>query len=499
MARARTRLFAAIGACTMVAVVVSCSLGLDESKIQAVTEGGTVDVTPIEEAGVDAGDGGIPPVGPDGGTCAKDEDCATTNACLKGRCDLVAKRCIFDVCRPMACNVGACDTAAKTCGAPKPYTYKVTQFQVGAPVQRVAAIHPWLFVQTQQGVTAYNVSNPFGAQPNAAPPSKPVFGIGFVPTQMVATGNRVYFLTNPSGAANVPSSLPIAWLDVPSDPFAARLEAKNAIVTYSRPAPEGVVIAPRENDTALLVGPVAQNYPAAIVQPPIAEGATVTATPIVFPAGQALVAFSGERLLFQQYDGPTGTVTFGIVKGAGSPTPMNAGTYSYADAGPYAAPQSFGASVDGALFWSVASLNAPPPTVGAVTRAVRGHFLFPNGAGDYDRAATFDVEVYTNPAVGVGAQVAGPVAMLDAQTAMLLVAAKENPPLQTAIVFAKKNPLGLVMNADNTTPRRLVIPVPINTFVGAAATNGIGYAVANETMPNPNAMVYVFDPACPVQ
>jgi hypothetical protein len=89
--------------------------------------------------------------------------------------------------------------------------------------------------------------------------------------------------------------------------------------------------------------------------------------------------------------------------------------------------------------------------------------------------------------------------MLDAQTAMVLTAAKENVGAQTAVQFAKRNPLGIVKAADGTTPLRIVLPVGVATFAGAAATNNIAFAVANENMPSPNATVYVFDPGCPLQ
>lgn len=499
MARGRLRILAATAATSALALVLSCSLGLDESKIAPDNEAGRFDSATGEDSGGDAGDGGTNPTLPEAGACTKDDECPTANhACLKARCDLAAKRCIYDVCRPMACNAGACDPAAKTCGAPKTYTYKVTQFQVGAPVQRLASVYPWLFVQTQTGIVAFNVSNP-----TAAPPPKvPVSGLGFVPTQMVATANRVFFLSPPAGPANAASTVPLAWIDVPADPFVTRIDAHTVLATYSRPANETAILLPRESDTALLysiVGGPQPNFPATIVQPPLVEPLTLTATPILFQAGQtAANVISGSRFLMQQVDG-NGMTTFGIVNGAGTTAPTNGGVYSFADAGPVAGPQAFAVAPNGAVFWSIASLNMPPGPPETLTRAVRGQFLFANGTADYDRPGAFDVEVYTNPAVGPGASVAGPVTMLDAETVMILAAARENPGAQTAVQFAKRNPLGIVKNADGTTPKRLVLPIAVSTFVGATSSNGVAYAAANETMPTPNSTVYVFDPACPIQ
>ena len=59
---------------------------------------------------------------------------------------------------------------------------------------------------------------------------------------------------------------------------------------------------------------------------------------------------------------------------------------------------------------------------------------------------------------------------------------------------AKRVPLGLVK--DGPAVRRALLSVPLNTFVAAAAANGIGYAVANEGAPATNATVYVFAPDC---
>lgn len=482
-------LFALASASTMLAAA-SCSLGLDESKIGAWKEAGAFDANVEDTGALDGGDSGPTPGLPDAATCTKDDDCKATHGCLKGKCDLSRKACVFDVCHETACNAAACDTNAKTCGAAKPYPFKATQFAVGAPVTgRIAAVHPWLFAQTATGIVAFNVGN----TSSTTPPSVPVVGLGFVPTQMVVSGSRLYFLANPTGPG--PSRLPLAWVDVPSDPFAAKIEAKSVLATYSRPAAEGVGLVARGGDTALLLGPQAQSYPSATIQAPLLEPLTITATPIVFSVGTSPATMSGGRLVMQSIDG-TGIATFGLINGAGTTTPQNAGDTRFADAGPLSGPQQFSQSPEGAVFWTISSLSGAPGAMGTVTRALRGHFLLPDGNGAFDPAAGFDVEVYNVTPVGQGANLAGPTAMLDANTAMVLAAARENPGAATAVQFARKQPLGIVKNADNTTPRRSVLPVPVANFVSATGSNGVGYVVANEGGPTPNATVYVFDPAC---
>jgi hypothetical protein len=348
------------------------------------------------------------------------------------------------------------------------------------------------------GVVVFNISNPA----LATPPKITVGNLGFVPNQMVATANRVFFMTGPSGPANIPTStIPIAYVDVPPDPFATAIDAKGTLATFSRPGNEGVVMLPRENDTVILYSttPGGPNpvYNATIVDPPFVEPVTFTTTPLLYQAGLAPInVTSGSRFLMQSYDGASGVFVFGIVANAGSATPTNAGTYSFADAGPHGASQAFAMGPNSSVFWSSASLTAPPiqPTPVPLTRAARAQFLFTEPDGGFDRPSSFDMEVYTSPAVAQGTQSVGPAALLDPDTALVLTAARENPGAQTSVQVAKRNPLGLVM--DGAEPRRAVIPVPIGTFIAAAGANGIGYAVANETTPAPNATVYVFAPDC---
>ena len=126
---------------------------------------------------------------------------------------------------------------------------------------------------------------------------------------------------------------------------------------------------------------------------------------------------------------------------------------------------------------------------GRVVRAARAQFLFNEPDGGYDRGSSFDLETYNPPVLAAGAAIAGPVALLDPDTALVLHAAKEGPTTQTAVQIAKRVPLGVVK--DGMAPRRMVIAAPLGTFIAAAGANGIGYAVANETMPGPNATISI--------
>ena len=90
-----------------------------------------------------------------------------------------------------------------------------------------AAVWPFVFVGTVNGVAAYDVADPS----NGSPPAVTVGGLAFLPQYIVASGRRVYFVGNPAQAAP-DYRLAIAWLDVPGDPLVTALSVKSLFVTY---------------------------------------------------------------------------------------------------------------------------------------------------------------------------------------------------------------------------------------------------------------------------
>lgn len=489
---------AALAACllTPLALAASCSLGLDESLIEDRGDGGVdgLDGDPALDGSTDARgltDSGVT-------TCTRDEECATTHGCLKGRCDLTRLVCVYDVCRPTACNAAACDTAKAACEAPKPYPYRAAQFATRSPVvtngRGFAAVYPFLFVLTSTGAVAFNISTPS----STTPPEVPIVGLGFVPTQMVTSGNRVYFTAAHTGPAEMATRLPVAYADVPTDPFAERIVAHGALATYNQPQTSAATLFPRGGQTALHVGPVAGSFPAALLEAPLVEPLVVTGLPITFSAGSIPVAVSGNRLVMYSLNPATSIASFGIIAGAGNPSTQNAGDTAFADYSLVTPSQAWDSSDDGAVYWSVGSRtklpSAEPPE--PATRAVKGGFILPDATGMFQQA-NIDVEVYANVAVADGAAVAGPVALLDADTALVTTADAANPTATTAVQFVKREPLAVLKNADGTTPRRLTIPAPITSIVGAAASNGLGFVLENRATPTPHGEIHVFDPACP--
>ncbi len=491
----RAGVVAALATICVLAAGASCSLDLDESLIEKARDGGAgLGDAQTEDPGADGGvDTGIP-VGPDASACTSDDACTTNHGCLKGKCDLTRKSCTYDVCRSSACNAAACDENARTCGAPTPYKYRASQFTVGAQItcgKCAAAVHPWLFIVTATGVVAFNTSNPS----NPAPPQVPVVGLGFVPGALVQSGSRVWMLGGASGPG--PSRIQLAYVDAPADPFTKRITAHTVLAGYNRAAAEGRFLFPRGNDSALVVGNVAQQFPAAAVEAPLNEPVAITATPVIPPQDFGPSAVSGNRLLMSAVLNQV--AQFAFIDKAGSPDPATGPVVNLTDAGAASVHRTFAQSADGAIFWAtgVHQGTAPEPLT---TRAARGYFLVPNAAGAIEGNVGVDLEVYDVQPVGANAAIFGAnqatAALLDAKTAMVAMQARENDQT-TAVQFVTREPLGLVREPNNGPPRRHLLPVPINAFAAATASNGIGYLVANDQVGQPpSATVYVFDPAC---
>ncbi len=468
----------------------SCSLDLDESLIDKSRDGGDTlaDVGPQDGTSGDGGGDSGGPVGPEPASCTSDDACKTDHGCLKGKCDLTRKSCVYDVCRPSACNAAACEQNARTCGAPAPYKLKASQFSVGAQIscaKCAAAVHPWLFVVTSTGVVAFNVSNPA----NQTPPQAPVVGLGFIPNALVQSGNRVWMLGGATGGG--PSRIQLAYVDVPADPFATKIAAHTVLASYNRPA-EGTWLFPRGGDSALLVSQAAQ-FPSVELVAPLNEPASLTATPLLPPQNFAPSAVSGKRLLLSAVVNQAASFVF--IDDAGSTNPTTGAAVNLADAGAVSIQRTFAQSPDGAIFWATGVHQGAPVTT---TRAARGYFLVPGANGPIEGNAGVDIEVYNADAVGANAAIFGgnqaTAAMLDSKTVMIATQARENDQ-QTAVQFVQREPLGLVKDGD--APRRQLLPSPIGFFAAATASNGVGYLVANDQGGQmPSATVYVFDPAC---
>lgn len=478
--------------------LASCSLGLDESLIGQKVEAGVQDAVVTDTLVVEGGDGALPPLMPEGGLCTKDQDCKGTAGCFTARCDVPRKACVLQVCRQPACNSAVCDQTSMKCGAAKPYKYRAAQFPVGAGIgcggalgRCFAAVYPFVFVGTTNGVVAFAANDP----QNVMPAAIPITGLAFVPTQIIAAGGRVYFLGPPAGAG-ASARVPIAYTEVPTNPFATKIGVTTVLATLNRPASDPLVLVPRGNDTALLLDANAATAFASVpVEPPLTDPTVLNSTGIVFSAGAGPVAVSGSRLITGQITA-AGAASFAFVNAAGSAAPQTQPDVAFATGTPAAGPQFFSQSADGAVFWAFVSLNAAPPPPGPpppTIRAAKGYFLVADSAATtFDAAAGIDLEVYA--AAPLGTPSVGPVAMLDSKTAMVTTANPANPATITNVGFVTRSPLALLKNAD-MTPRRFQITLPVSQLA-AAGSNGIGYVLAVDPAAPLAPTVYVVDPAC---
>lgn len=480
--------------CLSLALIASCSLGLDESKIGQGDDGGGIDeASTLDNTTADARDSQPPPINPEGGVCTKDEDCKGTKDCVTAHCDIPRKACVFTVCRETACNSAAC-TGGTTCAAPKPYKYRAAQFPVTGPIgcggalQRCfAAVYPYVFVGTQTGVTAYSAVDPQDADPAVIP----VTGLDFVPVQMVASGSRVFFLGPAQGTATV-ARVPIAWADVPPDPFATKITVTTVLTTYPRPNSDAISLLARGSDTALLVNSTGPNFPSSKIEPPVVEPYTMLPFTITSALGDVPYGMSGLRLIMGQNNG-VGATQFAFVPNAGDTGAAATADVPIATATPGSGPFYFAQSADGAFAWSYVSLTgAPPGPPPPVVRAARVYFLTANDTANFDPAAGIDVETYGGLPQGTNS--AGPIAMLDNNRAMVLTAIPANPAATTNVSFVTRSPLAIVKNAD-MQPRRSPINLAVSQLA-AAGSNGLGYVLAVDPAAPTTPSVYVFDPGC---
>ncbi len=473
--------------------LLSCSLGLDASLIDKANEEAGIDgSTDFEASAEDAGDGARPQPKPEAGICAKDEDCQGTEGCLTAKCDVPRGACVFNVCRPSACNSSECNVGAATCAVPKTYPYRAAQFPVGAAIgcggafqDCFAVVYPFVFVGTSQGVVVFAAHDPQSATPTAVP----LTGLAFLPTKIVASGSRVYFLGAPV-VATPAARLPLAYVDVPADPFASKLSAKTVLGFHKHPATDPLALLARGKDTALLVDVnVSTSFASASIEPPLNEPAVLESHGVPFTAGSVPVAVSGSRLIMAQ-TGPDLVSKFGFVAEAGTATPTATPDVPITTATPSGGPHFFAQSADGAVFWAHGSVPPPPPTT-PVTSTAKGFFLVPHSTAAFDLTGGIALETYPN--LPRGTPMVGPAAMLDAKTAMVTTAVVGTP-TESNVRFLTREPLALVRNGDGQ-PRRFQLGVSVDRLA-AAASNGLGYILAVDPKTPAAPIVHVFDPAC---
>lgn len=500
---------ALLGSFAVAAGAVGCSLGLDKSKIGQVqfVEGGAENDGPLPDGVVP--EGGDGPTSSDGkgmtdappqasaGACTKDSDCQTAGGDAGGcvssaKCDPTWHVCMLDVCNAGACKAEECNTSTNTCTLPADYSgmFNPTSFPVNyggvgpsGPQWSIAAVWPFVFLITTNGVVAYDVFDPT----NGSPPQVAIHGVPFIPDFTLAIGRRVYFLTGELGGPTYHQA--IAWIDVPQNPFIADFTAnavwvgtmeKNGLAALVNDGVAGFFMS--YNSDPLL--------PTTDVHAPLTDGTTLTAfTNANFPMNSYIVSASGGRLVAYSYDGTQQAAQYTFVTKPAT-TQATTGSLQTVDSmGPISNQQTWAQGGDGSVLWEAAPFEIDDAgSTGQVSEACLTWLVDSSSAAGFDATKCATLESYSP---SVNQQVTAPPAWIDATTALGLAAASSNPSASTSVHVVTKKPASVVTNPS------VVSYVPVGPgSVGSASSNGFGYVLGQTDSMNKTCTVYIFAPAC---
>jgi hypothetical protein len=479
-----------------------CSLGLDPALMKSgptpsdagAANGVSLDAradqgsAPASQDGA-AVDGPSTPAGTSPGTtCNTDADCASTlfpGACVtSATCDPTYHVCMFDVCNVGSCAVASCDLLAKTCSQPVDTGFTISVFPIvsggvggTSPAVAMAAAYPFLFVLTTNGVVAYDVANPTGNVPAMVT----LHGLPFIPTSILASGRRVYFVSGVEGGGPTYRQA-VAWIDVPGNPFLTSLDAQAAFIETTEST---LVSALVTSDGIDLVYGGAFD-PTASLAAPIADSMFVVSAPIASLAADAgIVAASGDDLVSYRYANghhPAFALISGIAANNGMATPERA-VSAY---GPVDNQASFASGEDGTVLWESAPLRTTDAGVTSDIASARLAWLAPTGDGGlFDTTVYADLETYPE---ATGVTVVGPTVWIDANTSVALAATKDDLGSTSVQVFDRAT-------SALIPGKRGLIPAPPGSL-GVAASGGFIYVLAEDDATNRTASVYVLAPGC---
>jgi len=477
---------------------VGCSLGLDKSLLE---QGAGDDGEAPVEAG---GDGPVkqPTDGPasdvvvapeaDAGACATDKDCQNAvgdaGSCVKtATCDPTWHVCILDTCDVGACKAAICNEALQTCSVPTSYGFSATKFDVpyggvGAGVRdSIAAVWPFVFIVTTNGVAAYLVVDPT----DSTPPQVAVHGVPFLPIATVAVGRRVYFTTGTQGGGPTYRQA-VAWIDVPQNPFVTSFDATSAWVGTSQQNVQAVLT--NGVDGLFFVYGTGSLYPTADMHPPVDDSTTLLPySNAGLAANATIAAASGSRLVTYRFDGSSNTPNVALVNGAGTPAAQANGEQSLTAFGPLVDQSVFGTGGDGSLLWTDGVYEVDDAGGTAGIQYARLTWLLGSGtAASFDTSTFVNLETYSPT---TGANVSGPPLWIDGNTALGLAAASSGSTNSTSVQRVTKQP------ASVDTATRTLLSVPPGA-VGVATSGGFGYVLAQDDPNNKTCSVSIFAPSC---
>ena len=488
----RTRLLIAIAlsasALGALALAGGCSLGLDPNKIpgaDASFEGGG-------DAGVDA---------PNPLACKADPDCKSSNGCLTGSCT-DAGECEYTTCKTTAaCTAEVCDEGSHTCSAPSPLGFHAGSFHVsigaagcngnnpggGAGARRcLAAVYPFVFFGTTNGVVAYPVDDPTANNP----PAIQVGGLPFLPSYIVASGKTVYFVGTVQGAGPL-YKLPIASVTVPKDPSVGTITADAVFDTVDQPSVDLVV--PDGAGGIYLVHHDATKFdPARDVTAPLKDLDTLTFySSSGLPANSLVSAASGKRLVtFRPQNGGQFDSFFSLVTNAATSGAQDPGEQSMlASMGQNYQNHYLAQTPSGGVLWSAESVSIPDGGPTTTTSARVAWVLQDQSATSFNAQTHVDVSTYNLSGLPTP-DLSGPLAWIDDTDAIVISALPGNTAQSTVQVATRNGTPSVVPGRSFTLPFH-------PSELAVTSSNGFAYvATPDQTNPNSAANIHVFAATC---
>lgn len=494
----RVRWFATIAA---LAAFSACQLNLDKSLIHQQRDGGLESsagrggVAGTSGSAGSSGTGGASATGgtggSDAGTCATTADCKAGGGCVVGRC--ASGHCLYELCpSATACTARSCDTSSNQCGSAKSYGFLAGNINVGQALgcgnsaQRcIAAIGDYVFVGTENGLSAWRVTNP--ASPEPVSVVEPPFAIEI---QRLVSNNSRLLVLGPLRNGN----LSLAWIDLPSDPNASSITTNSQTVAFDPAGYDAVY--PADSGAFFFVKNNPLTFsPAVRLSLPVQTGTSVSLYPSTsIPAGSTIVGASGSRLVSYRTDTTASpTAEFSFEQNAGTPSAQNAGETSHPEAGDVPSSlsaHSFASGDDGSLLWVTNHLTR---TDGGLEEADAVVFRWPivgtSTTIKADRQVT--LESYSS-LFNENAGYAGPAALIDSTTA-LTTAADPNNPQGSTVHSVQRSGDTLTLGTGH-----YALPAAVSQ-IGVAGGSTFGYVLLPSTAAppaTPNPTVDIFAPGC---
>lgn len=497
------------------AAFAACSLHLDKSKIGRGGGGGSsgsagaggTDAGPDTALGGSAGGGtaGASGSGGSGGTieagseCDASAQCKSDAACVVGTCN--NGNCAYQLCPvTQACTGSSCDPNTQACTPPQPYGFSPGVIGVGQNLgcnniasRCIAAMGDYVFVGTTSGLKAWQVTNP---QAPVSIPVNPQPPFGTTIDRLVSNGKRVLVLLSNATGGN---TLSVVWIDLPTNANPTTIPTTGAALQFQDSYSWSY---PADGDNFFLVkNDPTNSYPSARLEPPLKDGDSVALSPCGgLPTGANIVGASGTRLIQFRIDSSTGPFKpiFGFENAGGTQNSQYGGDADLsADTGNVPTDigaHRFASTYNGGLLWAtneIVTVDAGIQQADAVV--VRWPLL---NSADTTFNGKRSVVIQQYPLYSYNTLYAGPMAQIDANTALVTAALPSNTN-QTLVRVVKRNGDTLSVTPALSSAGYQV-PASLGS-IGLAAGRRFAYLLVPNQAPSgstPDTAIKIFDPEC---